>query len=128
MEIDLSEQLANPNLPATPDIVRKRLIHGLPLGLEATGLLGRFEERTVDLKVRRHVPRLFHTRVVSMDAHSPQGRSGAGIGMEQQAADASESTARQPSLCGSVSSSNVCRAAGPMIRSRKSKTLLLAFA
>jgi hypothetical protein len=35
-------------------------------------LLGSLEERVIDLEVRRHVPRLFHTRVVSMDAHSPQ--------------------------------------------------------
>jgi hypothetical protein len=34
-------------------------------------LLGRFEERVIDLKVRRHVRRLFHTRGVSIDAHSP---------------------------------------------------------
>lgn len=49
MEIDLSNQFPNADLFATPHKVRKRLIDGLPLGLEAAGLLGRREERVVNL-------------------------------------------------------------------------------
>lgn len=49
MEIDLSKQRSNTGLSATPHIVRQRLVDGLPLGLEATGLLGRCKERVVHL-------------------------------------------------------------------------------
>jgi len=49
MEIDLSKQRSNADLSATPHIVRQRLVDGLPLGLEAAGLLGRCKERVVNL-------------------------------------------------------------------------------
>ena len=68
MEIDLSKQRSNADLSATPHIVRQRLVDGLPLGLEAAGLLGRCEESVVNLWDRCHGLRLSRLRAAAINA------------------------------------------------------------